>query len=244
MAASQLYQDQHGTEMEQAISGPLRYHNVCVLWIQCQPEVLNKRLDDRVDDMMSRGLIKELEEFHHSYNKDRLTNHSKVEYQLGIFQNIGFKEFHDYLILPEEEKCTEQGKQLLEQGVDDMKRATRKYAKKQVRWVTNRFLKRPDPDACPVYALSGTDITRWEENVGSPALEIVSSIIEGRIPSQEPLPLEPNGKNPAVHNVCDACGGKVFLTLADWTRHRNSKRHRNTVMKKRREEQELLRNER
>lgn len=67
---------------------------------------------------------------------------SKVDYQLGIFQNIGFKEFHDYLILPEEEKSTEQGRRLLEQGIDDMKRATRKYAKKQVRWITNRFLKR------------------------------------------------------------------------------------------------------
>lgn len=34
--------------------------------------VLKKRLDDRVDEMLQRGLIKELLDFHKSYNEKRI----------------------------------------------------------------------------------------------------------------------------------------------------------------------------
>ena len=34
----------------------------------------------------------------------------KADYSLGIFQSIGFKEFHDYLLLDEDKKQTEIGK--------------------------------------------------------------------------------------------------------------------------------------
>ena len=43
--------------------------------------------------------------------------YSKADYTRGIFQSIGFKEFHNYLILSEEEKQTDKGKQLLEKGL-------------------------------------------------------------------------------------------------------------------------------
>lgn len=35
-------------------------------------EVLDRRLDARVDDMMSRGLVTELADFHRRYNAQRL----------------------------------------------------------------------------------------------------------------------------------------------------------------------------
>lgn len=40
----------------------------------------------------------------------------ELDYTTGIFQSIGFKEFHEYLILPEEEKHSEKGKLLFEKG--------------------------------------------------------------------------------------------------------------------------------
>lgn len=40
----------------------------------------------------------------------------ELDYTTGIFQSIGFKEFHEYLILPEEEKHSERGKLLFEKG--------------------------------------------------------------------------------------------------------------------------------
>ena len=40
----------------------------------------------------------------------------EVDYTHGIFQSIGFKEFHDYLLLTEEERQTDKGRQLLDKG--------------------------------------------------------------------------------------------------------------------------------
>ena len=36
-------------------------------------EQLDERLNSRVDDMVSSGLVQELEKFHEDYNLDRLT---------------------------------------------------------------------------------------------------------------------------------------------------------------------------
>lgn len=44
--------------------GPLRYTNPCILFLNCDLEVLNKRLDERVDDMIKNGLLNELKEFY------------------------------------------------------------------------------------------------------------------------------------------------------------------------------------
>lgn len=63
-------------------------------------------------------------------------------YTLGIFQSIGFKEFHDYLILSEEEKTSEKGKELFKKGVELMKIATKQYARRQLKWIRKRFLGR------------------------------------------------------------------------------------------------------
>lgn len=73
--------------------------------------------------------------FHYFYSS------SSKAYTQGIFQSIGFKEFHNYLILNEEERNSEKGKKLLFQGIEDLKTVTKKYARKQCRWIQNRFLK-------------------------------------------------------------------------------------------------------
>lgn len=63
------------------------------------------------------------------------------QFQVGIFQAIGFKEFNDYLNLSEKEQESEIGKELFDKGVESMKLVTRKYARKQSRWIMNRFIK-------------------------------------------------------------------------------------------------------
>lgn len=71
--------------------------------------------------MIKRGLLQELKDFHSSYNIKRLKDGEPPDYTKGIFQSIGFKEFHEFLILPEEERETEKGKKLYEAGVIAMK---------------------------------------------------------------------------------------------------------------------------
>lgn len=47
-------------------------------------------------------------------------------------------------MLDEEKKQSEEGKKLFEKCVGDLKLATRRYARRQIKWVTNRFLRTAD----------------------------------------------------------------------------------------------------
>jgi tRNA dimethylallyltransferase len=69
---------------------------------------------------------------------------SEADYTKGIFQSIGFKEFHEYLILSEDDRNSEKGSKLFHAGVDALKLVTRRYARRQLRWITNRFLRKPN----------------------------------------------------------------------------------------------------
>ncbi|CAB3987397.1 tRNA dimethylallyltransferase, mitochondrial-like [Paramuricea clavata] len=64
-------------------SGPMRFNNVCVLWLQCEFETLDKRLDARVDQMIEQGLVDELIEFHNSWKSG--CRNSKIQNNEGIF---------------------------------------------------------------------------------------------------------------------------------------------------------------
>lgn len=69
---------------------------------------------------MARGLISELGDFHLQHNKRLLTNseatHTHGDYTRGVFQCIGFKEFHDYLLMSREERDDKKGQKSLEKG--------------------------------------------------------------------------------------------------------------------------------
>ena len=63
--------------------------------------------------MLDRGLIDELAQFHNEYNR---TPTNSNDYTRGIFQAIGFKEFHDYLLLSDAERKTEDGEKVFANG--------------------------------------------------------------------------------------------------------------------------------
>lgn len=70
------------------------------------------------------------------------------DFEFGIFQSIGFKEFEDYMKFvdendPESTIDYESKKQeLFTKALNEMKATTRRYAKTQIKWVRNRFIKR------------------------------------------------------------------------------------------------------
>jgi len=130
--------------------GPIRYRNACIFALNCDDKVLNVRLDERVDQMMKMGLLKELHDFKLEFDAKK-TNQSLREfsrdYQFGIFQSIGFKEFDEYFSYLD--KVNESGREepsvkndLLKKCTDEMKASTRRYARVQIRWIKNRFVKR------------------------------------------------------------------------------------------------------
>nr|XP_011441198.2 tRNA dimethylallyltransferase isoform X1 [Crassostrea gigas] len=226
--------DVHGTPMSeihkaQRIESPsnvgeLRYPNTCVLWVQSEQSVLDDRTNKRVNTMIERGLIQELLDFHKEFNAKRTQENRELDYTTGIFQSIGFKEFHEYLILPEEEKHSERGKLLFEKGVENMKIATRQYARRQIYWIKNRLLRNKGHNYPPVYSMDSTDVSHWTEKVHDPAVQIVQDYMNGVVPQQEPLPLQ-EYDNGAEFNECKACN-KTFVMRKEWNIHIKSAKHK------------------
>ncbi|XP_008071396.1 tRNA dimethylallyltransferase, mitochondrial isoform X5 [Carlito syrichta] len=181
---------------------------------------LHKRLS-RVDPEMAAKL--------HPHDKRKVASQ---DYQHGIFQSIGFKEFHEYLIT--EGKCTpETSNQLLKKGVEALKQVTKRYARKQNRWVKNRFLSRPGPSVPPIYGLEVSDVSEWEESILEPALEIVQSFIQGHKPAATPIKMPYNKtENKRSYHMCDLCD-RIIIGDREWAAHIKSKSHLHQVKKRR-----------
>ena len=80
---------------------------------------LERRINTRIKSMLDRGLINELEQFHNDYNRIRRESEQLFNYTRGIFQAIGFKEFHDYLLMSDSERTSEHGQSIFVDGEKD-----------------------------------------------------------------------------------------------------------------------------
>lgn len=113
-----------------------------------------------------------------------------------------------------------------------MKQVTQKYARKQNKWVRNRFLKRPGPNVPPVYGLEVKDLTDWEESVLKPALQIVSSFLQEKEPAAQPLRIDcETNENRRSHHKCELCN-KIIIGDHEWAAHIKSKSHRHHLKKR------------
>ncbi|XP_038613992.1 tRNA dimethylallyltransferase [Tachyglossus aculeatus] len=228
---SEFLRRQQAEEGGGPLGGPLRFPHLCIFWLHAHQEVLDQRLDRRVDDMLANGLLEELRGFHRRYNEEKIAA-DRQDYQHGIFQSIGFKEFHEFLIT--EGKCPpETSLQLLKKGVETLKQVTKRYARKQNKWVKSRFLSRPGPNVPPVYGLEVSDGSRWEESVLEPAIQIVSSFIQGQQPAAEPLRIHGDGtENKRRLHVCELCD-RTIIGDREWAAHTKSKSHLHHLKKRR-----------
>ncbi|KAK8392812.1 hypothetical protein O3P69_014923 [Scylla paramamosain] len=232
---SALLRVQREQEGGSGLGGALRFPHALIFWLTCDQEILLNRLDARVDEMIDRGLLTELLDFHASYNAQRLREGGAADYTKGVFQSIGFKEFHDFLVLSEEERSSEKGRRLYEAGVAAMKLATRQYTKKQLRWIKNRFLSPSDRKVPPLYTLDATDPSCWSARVGGPAQAVVQAVIEGRVPDL--LPANPPGgpdsarRNTKTRHECEVCQ-RVFIGDHIWLAHLKGAKHRKMVRRK------------
>ncbi|XP_075629942.1 tRNA dimethylallyltransferase isoform X1 [Balearica regulorum gibbericeps] len=211
---SEILHQQQEEEGGGPLGGPLKYPHSCILWLHADQAALDQRLEKRVDDMLAAGLLEELRDFHRRYNQEKVAE-NRQDYQHGIFQSIGFKEFHEYLV--SEGNCSpETSALLLQKGIEALKQVTKRYARRQNKWVRNRFLRRPGPNVPPVYGLEVSDLLRWEEDVLKPALEIVESFIQGREPPAEPVKMEYDvNENKRSHRVCELCD-RVIIGDREW----------------------------
>ncbi|ORC90159.1 putative tRNA isopentenyltransferase [Trypanosoma theileri] len=107
--------------------------NCFVLWPRVNFEKLKLMLDERVDKMVEKGIVEECLEF--------AQQHVKADPDTGLARAIGFKEF----IPAFEEKngvtCIK-GENELKKSIEQIKINTKRYARQQIQWITNRFLGR------------------------------------------------------------------------------------------------------
>ncbi|XP_051727440.1 tRNA dimethylallyltransferase isoform X3 [Ctenopharyngodon idella] len=206
---SRLLEEQRGQDGGDCLGGPLRFQDPCIFWLHYKMNALDERLDKRVDQMLSLGLIDELRDFHLRFNEKKIKESSQ-DYQHGIFQSIGFKEFHEYLTASEDISQEERDK-LKSKG--------------------------PASNVPPVYGLDVTDVTNWETTVLTPALEILDCLQKGEQPSTQPIRTEGvESRNKRSHHMCDLCE-KVIIGDLEWTAHQKSKNHLYQVRKRRKAEQ-------
>ena len=91
-------------------------YDACVIGLRYgSRELLYQRIDKRVDLMLEAGLLEETE---------RLMEEGVFERNSTAAQAIGYKELLGYL----------RGEQSLDEAVESLKRATRRYAKRQITW--------------------------------------------------------------------------------------------------------------
>ena len=88
-----------------------RPFEIIKIGLNIERSILYKRIDDRVDIMMKEGLLKEVD--------------SLLDFQQNnALQTVGYREIFEFL----------NGKNTLERAVEDIKKNTRRYAKRQITW--------------------------------------------------------------------------------------------------------------
>lgn len=224
------------------LGGPLRHPNSIVLWLRCDKKVLDERLEDRVDRMVANGLVQELLHFHRRYNQQRIKSNASADYTKGIFQSIGLKEFHAYLVSDEQEKRKKQGEELLKKGIEDLKLVTKRYARKQEKWVTNRIIRRSDRQVPPVYVLDSTNVDQWNSCVLEPAIAIIEAALRGEKPERTPFnetveDRKSNDSSNEEKHYCDICE-RVFIG-EQWDLHLKGEKHRRCLRRKKFLEEQL-----
>jgi len=136
---------------------------MCVFWLTCEKDTLKSRLEQRIDDMVNQGLVGELRWLHRKFKEAS----RKMEFTKGVCQSIGLKEFAPLLELMDKEDCgsaitEEEFNRTLEMCLAQVKINTRRYAKKQILWITNHFIPQlrsyAAPGFIPVYSLDTTGV--------------------------------------------------------------------------------------
>lgn len=88
-----------------------RDFNIKMIGLSMPRELLNERINFRVDQMMEDGLLEEVKAVHHLKKTNAL-------------QTLGYRELFDFL----EDKCT------IQEALEKMKTNTRRFAKRQMTW--------------------------------------------------------------------------------------------------------------
>lgn len=191
---SELYSSQKNKEKTET---SLRFKTI-FFWLYSDQQILDKRLDERVDDMMKTGAIMELQDLYDYYKKLNPT----PDCERGIWQVIGFKEFLPWLTEESNQKLlhdlkSEVGKATSQNSYDaimrdndfktcleDMKLRTRRYSRRQVKWIKNLLIPELNNEAKlgfplfgKTYLLDASDLAKWNSQVKDIGVQICEQFV-------------------------------------------------------------------
>ncbi|XP_050992651.1 tRNA dimethylallyltransferase isoform X3 [Labeo rohita] len=221
---SQLLEEQREQDGGDCLGGPLRFQDPCVFWLRCKPDALDERLDKRVEEMLSLGLIDELKDFHQRFNDKKIKENRDRVSQAG-----------DPPLRPKTEQMGPQP--IPQEAVRSTFHDGWTHFKISTAIHCHYLFSGPASNVPPVYGLDVTDVTSWETTVLAPALEILDCLQKGEQPSAQPIRVEGvESRNKRSHHMCDLCD-KVIIGDLEWTAHQKSKNHLYQVRKRRKSEQ-------
>lgn len=256
--ASQIYDAQRlQREMSSASPGEgdnstsIRFPTL-VFWVHASKESLTPRLNGRIDKMIQKGLLSEVQTltaFATAYEK---RTGMRVDPTRGIWVSIGYKEFLDYQAALSNELLSDGDRENLKKAAIEATQAhTRQYAKRQVRWIQIKLLNAliAAGQRSKTFLLDGSDLSRWSDDVVLPSLTITEQFLEGReLPNPNELAhvaqgmLEPRQEYDLAQRpdlwqkrVCEVCR-TVAVTENNWLQHLRSKGHKAAIGAKKKRE--------
>lgn len=212
-------------------------YDTLIFWTHVDSGVLKSRLEDRVETMVLKGLIPEVQSMF-----DRLQafgfGEESGKSDIGIRTAIGYKEFLPYLVRQKaDNKTTEELEILIKEGIERTKIGTRQYARQQIRWIRNKLLRGLENESLDrtLYLLDGTDLSQRPFTVDAVAYVIMEKFLNGEI---LPLPksisttaeqmLLTKEKEDLYARHCCACG-KTMMSGEQWILHIKGKPHLSAV---------------
>ncbi|OCT50542.1 tRNA dimethylallyltransferase, mitochondrial [Cladophialophora carrionii] len=225
----------------------LRYSSL-VLWLEAEDAVLKQRLDARVDAMVADGLCGEVVQMA-KFESELRNQGQSVDLTNGIWASIGYKEMKPWL--KEQQASDIDSARLVaakEEGIEAVKASTRRYAKRQNRFVRIRLAKSLKAAGRYelLYLLDCTDLARWPAVVGEPAEALVEAFVQGReLPRAKTL--SDMAENTLVRieqdsmvgdrqaRICEVCN-KTLMTEKEWNGHLTSRSHKKITAWRRRQE--------
>lgn len=199
--ASTVYQKQRETLAEK---GTCLKYDTLFFWIYSKLPGLDVRLDQRVDKMMQNGGLAELADLYTFYQQELERGNEDVQkMDTGVWQVIGFKEFLPVLAnngvtrlkqidtIADKDRRVAEINNLIHKDVefasccDQMKKKTRKYARKQVKWIKNLLAPELSEEEQlgfvkygKIFVLDATDLSVWQKTVGNRAKLITEEFLD------------------------------------------------------------------
>ncbi|TMW49281.1 hypothetical protein DOY81_005637 [Sarcophaga bullata] len=229
------------------LGGPLRYPHTILFWLRCNQDVLNKRLDKRVDAMLEQGLLREIRAFHNEHNHfGEFYWHISLFFMLiiSVYEGQQLKLYAgsknntnktdtnpndaDILNTIDPKDQLPPGLDVLNSCLNELKLVTRRYSKKQIKWINNRFLASRDRQVPDLYELDTTDVSQWHTEVYSRAVNIIDCYRNGQVCEIEPMQKRQHpgaGLNEETSNYCKTCE-RHFIGEYQWQLHLKSNKHK------------------